>query len=173
MWKHSHAWAVKQFASIINSVKTKNFQTDGWNSHFSVSCVGTAGTCCTSFNVLNYVFLPFNWGMLYRRQKWNFLMGISLIYKTRGEKGCNRYKDECPVVHTEKGIEGSGLLLCSLPNWGSVGAEERIRVMWIRGESWSRNSWAGCGAWTGMPPSSERRGVARFFNNACLLDSSG
>lgn len=77
---------------------------------------------------LNYVFLPFNWGMLYRRQKWNFLMGISLIYKTREKKGCNRYKDECPVVHTEKGVEGSSLLLCSLPNWGSVGAEERIRV---------------------------------------------
>lgn len=29
---------------------------------------------------LNYVFLPFNWGRLYQRQKWNFLMEISLIH---------------------------------------------------------------------------------------------
>lgn len=43
--------AIKQYANTINSVEPKNFQMDGWNSHFSICCVGTAGTCCTSFNV--------------------------------------------------------------------------------------------------------------------------
>ena len=74
--------------------------------------------------VLNYVFLQ--WGNALSKTERELSDGNFSDTLNSGGKGCNRYKDECPAVHTEKGVEGSMLLLCRPPSWGSVGAEERI-----------------------------------------------
>lgn len=121
--------AIKQYANTINSVEPKNFQMDGWNSHFSICCVGTAGTCCTSFNVFELCLSSLQLGKALSETEMELSDGnFSDTLNSGGGGACNRYKDESPVVHTEKGGEGSILLLCSPPSWGSVGAEARICV---------------------------------------------